>query len=76
MQTPSLRTTRWLAQRLGLSVTTVERLRAARPRDLPPSILIGKSVRYDEATVEQWLTDRMTSSSAAGAQLGDQHVAS
>ena len=50
-----MRSTGWLAQRLGLSVTTIERLRAQSSHDLPPCRTIGKSIRYDEQAVEQWI---------------------
>ena len=60
MQAPSLRSSRWLAQRLGLSITTVERLRAAGSPDLPPAIVIGRSIRYDESAVERWLQERIS----------------
>ena len=66
MHSPSLRPTRWLAQRLGLSVTTVERLRTARSPDLPPAITIGTSIRYDEAAVEQWLAARLERAGTPG----------
>ena len=52
-----MRSTGWLAQRLGLSVTTIERLRAQGSQDLPPCRTIGKSKRYDEQVVEQWIRD-------------------
>jgi predicted DNA-binding transcriptional regulator AlpA len=53
-----MRSTSWLAQRLGLSVTTIERLRAQGSLDLPPCHTIGKSKRYDEQAVEQWIRER------------------
>jgi predicted DNA-binding transcriptional regulator AlpA len=52
-----MRSTGWLAQRLGLSVTTIERLHAKSSQDLPPCCTIGKSKRYDEQAVEQWIKD-------------------
>lgn len=56
----SLRSTRWLAQRLGLSVSTIERLRARGDRNLPPHVVIGsQTIRYDEVVVEAWLEARM-----------------
>lgn len=55
----SLKDTAWLAKRLGLSVTTIERLRAKASTDIPPHLTIGHSIRYDEATVEQWLTQHL-----------------
>lgn len=51
--------TSWLAERLHLSTTTIERLRITDPDSLPPCIHIGRSVRYDELTVEEWLRSRM-----------------
>ena len=51
--------TSWLAQRLNISVTTIERLRAQHSPDLPPHITIGKSIRYDERVVEAWLRSKM-----------------
>lgn len=53
-----MRTTGWLAKRLGLSIATIERLRAQKSTDLPPHIAIGKSIRYDELAVEAWLRER------------------
>lgn len=64
MPPSSLKPTTWLAKRLGVSVTTVERLRAAGSTDLPPCVTIGGSIRYDEAHVEQWLVDRMNAPAA------------
>jgi len=60
-----MRSTSWLAQRLGLSVTTIERLRAKNSPDLPPCHTIGKSKRYDEQQVEQWLQQQVASSTSA-----------
>ena len=60
MPVRALQPTRWLAQRLGLSVSTIERLRARGDRNLPPHVLIGpQTIRYDEAVVEAWLATRM-----------------
>lgn len=50
--------TSWLAQRLNISVTTIERLRAQNSPDLPPHVTIGKSIRYDDRVVEAWLHNR------------------
>ncbi|MDF1481084.1 helix-turn-helix transcriptional regulator [Extensimonas sp. H3M7-6] len=54
-----LQPTTWLAERLHLSTTTIERLRMIDPDSLPPCIHIGRSVRYDELAVEEWLRERM-----------------
>ncbi len=62
MSVRSLQPTRWLAQRLGLSVSTIERPRACGDRNLPPHVVIGpQTIRYDEAVVEAWLAARMQS---------------
>ena len=63
-----MRSTGWLAQRLGLSVTTIERLRAQGSPDLPPCRTIGKSKRYDEQVVEQWIRDAGCANPAQPAQ--------
>ena len=55
-----LQPTAWLAQRLNISVTTIERLRARNSPDLPPSVTIGSSIRYDDVLVEEWLRNRMS----------------
>ena len=57
----SLRDTLWLAQRLGLSVTTIERLRAKGSNDIPLHITIGSSIRYSEDIVDQFLVEKMQS---------------
>ncbi len=51
--------TSWLAQRLNISVTTIERLRSQNSPDLPPHVTIGKSIRYDDRVVEAWLQNKM-----------------
>ena len=63
-----MRSTGWLAQRLGLSVTTIERLRAQGSQDLPPCRTIGKSKRYDVQVVEQWIRDASSTNSAPAPQ--------
>ena len=56
----TLQTTRWLAKRLGLSVSTICRLRARDIRRLPPHLVVGRrSIRYDEATVEAWIQSEL-----------------
>ena len=53
----TLQPTSWLAKRLGLSVSTIERLRAQDEGLLPPHLVIGRhTIRYDMAVVEHWLT--------------------
>lgn len=54
-----LQTTYWLADRLDISITTIERLRSEDPASLPPHVHIGRSIKYDERTVEDWLRNRM-----------------
>ncbi|MGZ8190746.1 MAG: helix-turn-helix transcriptional regulator [Methylococcaceae bacterium] len=57
--TSTLKDTAWLAKRLGLSVSTIERLRVKGSNDIPLHLTIGNSIRYDEATVNQWLTEQL-----------------
>ena len=59
MKLSLLQPTSWLAKRLGVSVSTIERLRSHGSFDLPPSITIGGSIRYDNLIVEEWIRDRM-----------------
>lgn len=62
MTNNTLQSTSWLAKRLGLSVSTIERLRARGEGQLPPHLVIGRhTIRYDEAVVEDWLTARQQS---------------
>ena len=59
MTTNTLQPTSWLAKRLGLSVSTIERLRSSGEGQLPPHLVIGRhTIRYDEAVVEDWLAAR------------------
>jgi predicted DNA-binding transcriptional regulator AlpA len=59
MTTYPLQPTAWLAKRLGLSVSTIERLRARGEGELPPHLVIGRhSIRYDARIVEEWLAAR------------------
>lgn len=50
-----LKDSAWLAKRLGVSLTTIERLRVRGGEQLPPHVLIGHSIKYDESAVEAWL---------------------
>lgn len=52
--------TAWLANRLGVSVKTLERMRAAKSDQIPPHFYIGRSIRYDMNQVEAWLANRLT----------------
>lgn len=62
MQVRQLRPTSWLARRLGLSTSTIERLRAQGGNALPPYVRIGRhSIRYDEDVVEAWIETRVVS---------------
>lgn len=61
-----LQPTSWLAKRLGLSVSTVERLRVRNPAALPPHIHIGSSIRYDEVVVNAWLQTRLATQVTGG----------
>lgn len=60
MTTNSLQPTSWLAKRLGLSLSTIERLRTRGEGKLPPHLVIGRhSIRYDVAVVEDWLAAQL-----------------
>jgi predicted DNA-binding transcriptional regulator AlpA len=59
MTTNTLQPTSWLAKRLGLSVSCIERLRARGEGELPPHITIGlHTIRYDPVVVETWLAEQ------------------
>lgn len=59
MTSNTLQSTSWLAKRLGLSVSTIERLRSSGEGQLPPHLVIGRhTIRYDVAIVEDWLATR------------------
>lgn len=60
MQLRRLYPTKWLSDKLGISVATIERLRAAGSSDIPPHIVIGHgSIRYADLDVELWLQSRL-----------------
>lgn len=60
MSVRTLQPTSWLARQLGLSLSTIEQLRAPGDRNLPPHVVIGpQSIRYDEEVVEAWIAARM-----------------
>ena len=71
METRLLQTTRWLSKRLGLSVSTIERLRAQGSPNLPPHVVVGNSVRYDNLAVEEWIDARLK---ASASQQGERHA--
>jgi len=54
-----LRDTKWLANRLGISLSTVEKLRSENSEAIPAAITIGKTIRYGDTYVEWWLQRRM-----------------
>jgi predicted DNA-binding transcriptional regulator AlpA len=53
-----LLSTKSLAQMLGVSVTTIKKLRATQSDQLPPHIKIGSSYKYDQQVVIQWLNSQ------------------
>lgn len=60
MQLRRLYPTKWLSDKLGISVATIERLRAAGSSDIPPHIVLGSgTIRYADLDVEQWLQSRL-----------------
>jgi hypothetical protein len=61
MAIPCLQPTAWLAKRLNLSVSSIERLRSQAAGGIPPHLIIGqRTIRYDELAVERWLADRLS----------------
>lgn len=72
-----LKSTTWLAEVLGLSVRTVEKRRAQNPELLPPHILVGKTIRYSEKTVQDWIQAKSHDQSqpALAATINPQEVA-
>jgi predicted DNA-binding transcriptional regulator AlpA len=59
LEEPVLKSTLWLSVRLGLSIRTIERLRAINSPELPPHLVIGGSIRYDERQVNTWINNRL-----------------
>lgn len=54
-ETNELKNTQWLAERLRISKSTLEKWRSLGFPVLPPAIHIGSMIRYDENEVEEWL---------------------
>jgi len=65
-----LHTTAWLAKRLGLSIKTIERMRSQQSAPLPPYVIVGHSIRYDEAQVEAWISEQQLEKTAKTTQKG------
>jgi predicted DNA-binding transcriptional regulator AlpA len=55
-----LKNTKWLSQRLNISVRTIQRLREINSPDLPSCYKFGNVCRYDKSIVEEWLNKRLT----------------
>ena len=66
-----LRASDWLAKRLGISLSTVERLRAQGGNGLPPHVMVGRQCRYDEAVVGGWVKDGLVFTPAVSPDEGD-----
>ena len=65
--TKSLKNIRWLAARLGLSVSTIKRYRTQKDQCLlPPAIHINKAIRYDEDLVDQWIKEQQLKTNQSG----------
>ena len=55
----TLLTTRQLAEKLGVSVATIERWRANNEQDQPPYIRLSSgAVRYNPIEVQYWLDSK------------------
>jgi len=56
-----LHDTKWLAERLNISISTIEKLRAKQSNEIPSSITINHTIRYSESYVEWWLQKKLNS---------------
>lgn len=54
----TLLTSQQLADKLQLDIHTVRKL--IREGRMPPHVVVGRSKRWNEETVNQWLKDRET----------------
>ena len=54
-----LHDSKWLAAKLGISVSTIERLRAEKSDDIPQAIIINRTIRYCENYIEWWIQKRL-----------------
>jgi len=54
-----LHDTKWLADKLGISISTIEKLRAKDSIEIPIAIQINKTIRYSESYVEWWLEKKL-----------------
>lgn len=70
---PRMRSTNWLSSRLGISVSTIEKLRSQGSNDIPPHLHIGRRFLYDEASVERWISSRLSQSNQVLAIAGGNH---
>ncbi len=50
---------KWLADRLGVSLSSIQKLRAYTPEKRPTAVRVGRAVRYDPETVEQWIINNL-----------------
>ena len=50
-----LHDSKWLAEKLNLSISTIEKLRSEQPDELPQPIILNKTIRYCELHVDWWL---------------------
>ena len=58
-QSSTLLTTKQLAEKLGISVATIERWRANGTPDLPPHIKLSSgSFRYNPVEIDYWLKSK------------------
>lgn len=54
-----LQNSAWLAQRLSVSISAINKARVYQPDTIPPHINIGRTVRYCPNVVEQWIANNM-----------------
>lgn len=55
----NLKNSRWLANTLNISLTTLKKLRNQDPMSLPPHIKIGSRFKYKESAVFEWLSSKL-----------------
>ncbi len=58
-QSQTLLTTKQLAEKLGISVATIERWRANNEQNQPPYIRLSSgAIRYNPTDIQKWLDSR------------------
>ena len=69
MDAPQLKPPDWVAERFGVSRKRVYEL-ASHPDDPIPSYKIGRTIRFDEAEVKEWISRRRRAGCSSAAKPG------